>query len=196
MFDALALDCALDGEFMPIKDMNEEFILRRNFIEFHIHVRDRGDFRGKGHLVLTTKRLVLVNREDPAWGSFSLPNVHVFDERFELGMGGRFHIDAHCRNDRGLLPHPAHYKVWFNQGGADRFSHLYKHVILRSKEMRDCAAIMIEMRDPMFNQRVMGFPPCQEETLLYVDGGVMPMQQPVMEQPMMQQPMMQQPMMQ
>eukprot|EP00352_Strombidinopsis_acuminata_P006905 CAMPEP_0176375174 /NCGR_PEP_ID=MMETSP0126-20121128/27322_1 /TAXON_ID=141414 ORGANISM="Strombidinopsis acuminatum, Strain SPMC142" /NCGR_SAMPLE_ID=MMETSP0126 /ASSEMBLY_ACC=CAM_ASM_000229 /LENGTH=89 /DNA_ID=CAMNT_0017736143 /DNA_START=124 /DNA_END=389 /DNA_ORIENTATION=+ len=72
MCDALALDCALDGEFMPMRDMNEEFILRRNFIEFHVHVNGRGDFRGKGHLVLTTKRLVLVNREDPNWRSFSL----------------------------------------------------------------------------------------------------------------------------
>jgi len=36
----MALDCALDGDFMPVKDMNEEFILRRNFIEFHVHVED------------------------------------------------------------------------------------------------------------------------------------------------------------
>ena len=114
MCDALALDCGLDAEFMPVRDMNEEFLLRRNNIEFHVNVRDRGDFRGKGHLVLTTKRLILVNREDPNWRSFSLPNVHVFDERFEMGMAGRFHIDAHCRNDMGMLPHPAHFKVWFN----------------------------------------------------------------------------------
>lgn len=69
---------------MPIRDMNEEFLVRRNYIEFHIHVRGRGDFRGHGHLCLTTKRLVIVNR-DPAmamWKSFSFPNFHVFNERF------------------------------------------------------------------------------------------------------------------
>lgn len=123
MCEALMLDCTLNSEFMPIKDRNEEFLVRRNAIEFHVHIRGRGDFRGHGHLILTTKRLVLVNR-DPAmvmWKSFSFPNVHVFNERFELGMMGRFHIDAHCRNDAGLLPHPAHYKIWFQHGGADRF---------------------------------------------------------------------------
>jgi len=29
------------------------------------------------------------------------------------------------------------------------------------------AAIMLELRDPMFNKRMMGFPACQEEVLLY-----------------------------
>eukprot|EP00352_Strombidinopsis_acuminata_P008096 CAMPEP_0176363274 /NCGR_PEP_ID=MMETSP0126-20121128/19006_1 /TAXON_ID=141414 ORGANISM="Strombidinopsis acuminatum, Strain SPMC142" /NCGR_SAMPLE_ID=MMETSP0126 /ASSEMBLY_ACC=CAM_ASM_000229 /LENGTH=170 /DNA_ID=CAMNT_0017719511 /DNA_START=292 /DNA_END=804 /DNA_ORIENTATION=+ len=168
MCDFLTLDCALDAEFLPIRDMNEEFILRRNFIEFHIHVRGRGDFRGKGHLVLTTKRLVLVNRENPIWRSFSLPNFHVFNERFELGMAGRFHIDGHCRNDMGLLPHPAHFKVWFNQGGADRFQHIYKHVIFRSKERVLFGPMMAEMRQPMFIETVNRYPVCNEETIFFM----------------------------
>ena len=48
------------------------------------------------------------------------------------------------------------------------------------------AAMMIEIRDPMFNQRMMGFPPCQEETMIYMEGGAMPMQQPMMQQPVME----------
>lgn len=75
-----------------------------------------------------------------------------------MGMMGRFHIEGHCKNDRGLMPHPAHFKIWFTRGGADRFQHLYKHVLIRSKERRDMAAMMLELRDPMFNQRMMGFP--------------------------------------
>mmetsp|Transcript_17492 Transcript_17492/g.12522 ORF Transcript_17492/g.12522 Transcript_17492/m.12522 type:complete len:98 (-) Transcript_17492:37-330(-) len=83
MIDALTIDCPIDGEFMPIKDMNEEFVLRRNFIEFHVHVRGRGDFKGKGHLILTTKRLVIVNRENPLWKTWSFPLLFTFNERFE-----------------------------------------------------------------------------------------------------------------
>ena len=41
------------------------------------------------------------------------------------------------------------------------------------------AAMMVEIRDPMFNQRMMGFPPCQEETLLYMGGDPMAMAAPV-----------------
>jgi len=175
MFDALAIDCALDGEFMPVRDMNEQFVLRRNFIEFHIHVRDRGDFRGRGHLILTTKRLVLVNREDPSWGSFSLPLIHTFNEQFDEGMMGRFHIDAHCRNDMGLLPHNAHFKVWFEQGGGLRFQHIYRHVMRRAKEGLDFNGMMMELQDPMFVGRCEEFGPCQEETLFF-----MQVQQPIM----------------
>jgi len=117
----MALDCVLDDDFVPVKDMNEEFVLRRNFIEFHVHVKHQEHYRGNGHLVLTTKRLILVNRDDPSWGSFSLPLRHTFDEEFDEGMAGRFHINGHCRNDDGLLLDNAHFKVWFNQGGGLRF---------------------------------------------------------------------------
>jgi len=184
LIDALYLDAPLDGDFMPVKDMNEEFILRRNFIEFHIHVKGRGDFKGKGHLVLTTKRLVLVNRENPVWRSWSLPLLHTFNEQFEEGMGGRFFINAHCRNDGGLLPHPAHFKVWFNQGGALRFQHIYKRVLIRAKERVEFGLIMGEFRSPVFIEECNRFGPCPEETVYFMDGPVavvetVPVQRPV-----------------
>jgi len=130
--------------------MNEEFVLRRNFIEFHVHVRMRGDFKGKGHLILTTKRLILVNRENPVWRSWSFPNVFVHKERFEMGALGRFHIDAHCRHQGSALNHPAHFKIWFNQGGALRFQHIYQFVLFKTKERMEFRMMMAEMRQPMF----------------------------------------------
>lgn len=58
----LMRDCALDARMMPIKEGNEEFVMRRNGVEFHIHIKGVGDFKAHGHAILTTKRLVLVNR--------------------------------------------------------------------------------------------------------------------------------------
>jgi len=156
-------------------------VLRRNFIEFHIHVEDQGHFRGNGHLVLTTKRLVLVNRDDPSWGSFSLPLVQTFDEQFEEGMAGRFHINAWCRNDMGLLPNNAHFKVWFNQGGGLRFQHTYRHVMRRAKEGLDFNGIIVEMQQPDFMDPFNGFGPCDEEEVFFIQPA------PMMQQPMMMQ---------
>lgn len=85
-------------------------------------------------------------------------------------MGGRFHIDAHCKNDMGMLPHPAHFKIWFNQGGALRFQHIYKRVLIRSKERVEFGAVMNEMRQPMFIEECNRFGAVQEETVFFMGG--------------------------
>lgn len=55
-------DPALGPDGMCIKEPGEEFILRRNGVEFHIHIRGIGHLKAHGHAILTTRRLVLVNR--------------------------------------------------------------------------------------------------------------------------------------
>mmetsp|Transcript_61904 Transcript_61904/g.85346 ORF Transcript_61904/g.85346 Transcript_61904/m.85346 type:complete len:99 (-) Transcript_61904:562-858(-) len=58
----LMRDCALDARMMPIKEGDEEFVMRRNGVEFQILIMGVGEFKAHGHAILTTKRLVLVNR--------------------------------------------------------------------------------------------------------------------------------------
>ena len=67
---------------MPVREMNEEFVLRRNGVEFHVQVRGLGEFKGHGHVILTTRRLIYVNRDMvmPAFRSFSLPYVETHNE--------------------------------------------------------------------------------------------------------------------
>jgi len=55
-------DPVLGVDGMPIKEAGEEFVMRRNGVEFHIHIRGVGHLKAHGHAILTTKRLVLVNR--------------------------------------------------------------------------------------------------------------------------------------
>lgn len=131
----MAYNIALSADFMPVYEMGEQPVMRRNGIEFHIHVRMMGDFRGKGHLVLTTRRLIIVNRCTvmPAFKSFSLPLNNTHREVLKMGLMGRFHVDAHCRPHNGLIPTDAHFKIWFNQGGAMIFQHIYKNLLVRSK---------------------------------------------------------------
>lgn len=100
-----------------------------------------------------------------------------------MGMMGRFHCEAWCQNHRSVFGHPAHYKIWLNQGGAAIFQHIYKRLLLRAKERRDMNAIMMEMRGAAFQQEIRGFGNCGETQMLMMEGGATQMQQP-MQQPM------------
>lgn len=40
----MQLDVGLDGEMVPIKDMDEEFVMRRNGVEFNVNVNREGDY--------------------------------------------------------------------------------------------------------------------------------------------------------
>ena len=116
----MAYNVALTADFMPIYEVGEMPVLRRNGIEFHIHVRMMGDFRGRGHLILTTRRLIIVNRCPmmPQFRSFSLPLFNTHREHMKIGMMGRLHVEGHCRPHNCLIPTDAHFKIWFNDGGA------------------------------------------------------------------------------
>lgn len=143
-------DCLLGPDGMPIKEVDEEFVMRRNGVEFNIHIKGVGHLKAHGHAVLTTKRLVLVNREPSVFKSFQFPLLHTHREEFKAGMRGRFHCMAHCKPLRSAFGHPAEIKIWFNEGGAIYFQEIYKRLLIRAKEMRDAAAIMLELRGPQF----------------------------------------------
>ena len=58
---ALNPPCSPDGD--PYRVSNEHFILHRNGCEFHCEINGIGNLTGKGKIILTTLRLILVNDE-------------------------------------------------------------------------------------------------------------------------------------
>mmetsp|Transcript_17487 Transcript_17487/g.12515 ORF Transcript_17487/g.12515 Transcript_17487/m.12515 type:complete len:178 (-) Transcript_17487:648-1181(-) len=169
----MAYNVEIDAEFMPVRDMDEQFVMRRNGVEHKVHVRGLGEFKGKGHLILTTKRLVFVNRdfEMPEFKSFSFPLRETHNEKFEQGMAGRFHIDAHCRPLMGLIPNQAEFKLWFDMGGALVFQHFYKRCLIRAKEGMMADAMMMEFRAAEFQNELMGFGDAGMDTTIYINQG-------------------------
>ena len=57
---ALNPPCAADGD--PYRVANEHFILHRKGTEFQIDIENMGKLKGKGKMILTTLRLVLINK--------------------------------------------------------------------------------------------------------------------------------------
>ena len=62
---------------------NEHFILHRKGVEFHIEIEGMGTLKGKGKLILTSMRLVLVNNKGSGeLKAFDLPHGNTFKEKF------------------------------------------------------------------------------------------------------------------
>ena len=40
----MQLDVGLDGEMVPVKEMDEEFVMRRNGVEFKVNVNMEGEY--------------------------------------------------------------------------------------------------------------------------------------------------------
>lgn len=127
--------------------------------------------KAHGHAVLTTKRLVLVNRNPSEFKSFQLPLIHTHKEQFKPGMRGRFHCEGEVRPIRSRFIHPADFKLWINDGGALIFQNFYKRCLIRAKERLDAAAIMMELRGPQFQAEMNGWGPAGGETTVFVQGG-------------------------
>lgn len=70
----------------PLKLPGEHFIMERKSIEFEVIVKTIGTFKGAGRLLLTTKRIILVNdqgNKDDKLKTFDLPLTLIFKESFE-----------------------------------------------------------------------------------------------------------------
>jgi len=133
----MQLDVALDGELVPIKEGDEEFVMRRNGVNFHVHVNREGEYEGEGHLILTTKRLILVNRGMTIFKSFSMPLVHIHAENFEMGAMGKFHVRGKCKPGMLNIKHPAEFNIRFNQLGAIHFQRMFERCLILSRAQRD-----------------------------------------------------------
>ena len=66
----------------PFRVPGEHFVLWRKGIEFHIDIQGMGKLKGKGKLILTTLRLVLVTDSNPDFRAFDIPFANLYGEKF------------------------------------------------------------------------------------------------------------------
>lgn len=118
----MALNPPISPNFEPQKVKDEIFILKRKNIEWEVKVPGMGKYKGKGHVVLTTARMVLISKK-PKDGTFSfdLPLANIFSEKFNQPIFGANYYSGECVPLFGLLPNDARYKIWFMSGGCGAF---------------------------------------------------------------------------
>ena len=80
----MALNPPLTPAGDPCRVEGEYFILSRKGMEFSLNIDGMGKKKGKGHMVLTTARMVLINdKRGSGFDAFDIPLAFLFNEKFK-----------------------------------------------------------------------------------------------------------------
>ena len=142
---ALNPPCAPDGD--PYRVANEHFILHRKGTEFEIKIEGMGKLKGKGKMILTTLRLVLINKDGGELKAFDLPHANTFKEKFQQPFFGSNYWEGQCLPLHNSLPGKVSFKIWFTEGGCSGFNRVYRSTLMniranKSQEQlaKDCSS--------------------------------------------------------
>lgn len=118
----MALNPPTGAGYMPHRVHGEFFCLQREGIEFEVKIDGMGKLKGKGFLLCTTIRLVLLNPCGPAdFKAFDLPLALTHHEKFEQPIFGANYFSGQCRRLNSSLPGNVSFKIWFMEGGCQKF---------------------------------------------------------------------------
>ena len=91
----MALNPVLDSDNEPLRAKTESFILKRKNIEFEVILGTLGKLKGIGELVLTTLRIVLLNKSpNTPFQAIDLPLAHMYNENFIQPVFGTNYIEG------------------------------------------------------------------------------------------------------
>lgn len=119
----MALNPPQDQSGNPLRVNGEHFILDRKGIEFQVKIDGMGKLKGKGQMILTSNRLILVNKkQNDVLKAFDLPLALMFGESFEQPIFGANYITGKVKPlMQGSLPSDPVFKAWFMEGGCGKF---------------------------------------------------------------------------
>ena len=133
--------CPHDGD--PYRVANEHFILHRKGCEFELKIDGMGKLKGKGKMILTSLRLVLVNKNGSSdLKAFDLPHGNTFKEKFNQPIFGSNYWEGQCLPLFNSLPGNVTFKVWLTEGGASGFNRVYRNTLQNVRSKRSQAQII------------------------------------------------------
>ena len=98
-----------------------------------------GKLKGKGVGILTTHRILLVNRNSgsDAFKVFELPLHLMFSESFEQPIFGANYIKGATKPlTQNSLPADPHFKMWFMNGGCGKFLKSWRLMLTKVRQAR------------------------------------------------------------
>ena len=117
-----------DGD--PYRVASEHFILHRKGTEFQLEIEGMGKLKGKGKMILTTLRLVLINKGSGELHAFDLPHANTFKEKFQQPFFGSNYWEGQCLPLFNSLPGKVKFKIWFTEGGCSGFNRVYRSTLM------------------------------------------------------------------
>lgn len=114
----------------PTRLEGEYFVLNRKGIEFEVKIPNYGKKSGKGWLVLSTARLVLVNEKKSDLHAFDVPLAYMFGEKFHQPIFGANYYSATTKPlFANIISGNVPFKLWFMKGGCGKFLTAVKQVL-------------------------------------------------------------------
>ena len=121
----MSLNQPLAADGYPQKLQNEHFLLERKDIEFEVKIDKFGRLSGKGRLLITTLRLILINdkgKKTDKIKTFDLPLILIFKEKLKMPLFGANYFTGTCKPfPPASLPSDPVFKIWYNRGTITAF---------------------------------------------------------------------------
>lgn len=148
----MALNPPVSHSGIPLRLEEEYILLERRGIEVAIWVKGMKKLSAKGKLFLTSARLVFVNNHlNDHFKSFDMPLALMFKLDFKQPIFGSNYLEMYCKPLYNMIPAEAYIKVWFTEGGCDKFLRIFDTA---RKQIREQIQRGKTYHDNTYNQQI------------------------------------------
>ena len=128
----MALNPPIGHDGMPFRLENECILLKRKGM--HIELKSdkmKSKISIKGRVYLTSARLIFVNekyKNEKQTRAIDMPLANLRKKEFKQPIFGSNYLKFTLLPLHNLLPGPCKMKLWFMEGGCDKFLHVFSYV--------------------------------------------------------------------
>ena len=126
----MALNPPVSLAGQPFRLENEYILAERPGMAVEVEAPNMSKLSAKGRVFLTTARLVFVNADfrTAAFKSLDLPVAHLSQIDFKQPVFGSNYLQFRCRPFLNLLPATVLVRLYFTEGGAEKFLKMFEQV--------------------------------------------------------------------
>ena len=151
----MALNPPINSNGIPFRLNNEFVLLERRGMQIEVRVPSMSVLTASGSVYLTTARLIFVNGDfvKDKFRALDMPVAMIGNISFKQPVFGSNYLEFQCRPLMNMLPGTAEVKLWFTEGGCERFLNIFEHVFKQVYEQKG----MRRLNDNLLKQWSSGF---------------------------------------
>lgn len=137
---------------VPLRLEEEYILLERKGIDIAVKVEGMKKLDGKGKVFLTSARLVFTsNNLHGDFKAFDMPLALMYKLDFKQPIFGSNYLEMYCKPLYNMIPKDAYIKVWFTEGGCDKFLRIFD---VARKQVREQLRQGRTYHDNTYNQQI------------------------------------------
>lgn len=166
----MALNPPLDQNRIPLRIAGEFFVMKRGHISFEFKVQRGNTYKGDGDVILTTNRIICVNKKQGSFKAFEVPIGLTTKASFEQPIFGANYLTGKCNPLMNILPGETTFKIWFMSGGFGTFVPTYlKMIHSAQKNQRKMIDQNMMMAFQSGNYKQVGYTDPNDPSVIYLE---------------------------